>query len=200
VQLVIADTGPVNYLILIGHINVLPALFHKIILPTAVRAELDDGPSLVKDWIAKSPPWIELRDTSHVHDLGGPLGKIFNSVERKSFVPARTRRSFDACAASQKVHQVIVLPELVPNGDDRISRLARQFQGAPRGLNNGRNLIAGYRHSAIVSQKIDLKVNQHQNVASNGSAAVQNPPMNIVMYKFLLAGHRFSFLLSIALV
>jgi predicted nucleic acid-binding protein len=33
VQLVIADTGPVNYLILIGHIDVLPALFEKVILP-----------------------------------------------------------------------------------------------------------------------------------------------------------------------
>jgi len=33
VQLVIADTGPVNYLILIGHIDVLPALFEKGFCP-----------------------------------------------------------------------------------------------------------------------------------------------------------------------
>jgi predicted nucleic acid-binding protein len=32
VRLVIADTGPVNYLILIGHIDILPALFDKVIL------------------------------------------------------------------------------------------------------------------------------------------------------------------------
>jgi predicted nucleic acid-binding protein len=39
-QLVIADTGPVNYLILIGHIDVLPALLEKVILPDVVRDEL----------------------------------------------------------------------------------------------------------------------------------------------------------------
>ena len=39
-QLVIADTGPVNYLILIGHVDVLPALFEKVILPAVVRDEL----------------------------------------------------------------------------------------------------------------------------------------------------------------
>ncbi len=32
-QLVIADTGPINYLILIGHIGILPALCEKVILP-----------------------------------------------------------------------------------------------------------------------------------------------------------------------
>jgi hypothetical protein len=35
VQLVIADTGPINYLVLIGHIGILPALFRKVILPAA---------------------------------------------------------------------------------------------------------------------------------------------------------------------
>ena len=38
--LVIADTGPVNYLILIGHIELLPALFEKVTLPAAVQSEL----------------------------------------------------------------------------------------------------------------------------------------------------------------
>jgi hypothetical protein len=31
-QLVVADTGPINYLILIGHIDILPAMFPKVIL------------------------------------------------------------------------------------------------------------------------------------------------------------------------
>jgi hypothetical protein len=39
VQLVVADTGPINYLILIGHIGILPALFEKVILPAVVRDE-----------------------------------------------------------------------------------------------------------------------------------------------------------------
>jgi len=35
VRLVIADTGPINYLLLIGHIDILPALFEKVTLPSA---------------------------------------------------------------------------------------------------------------------------------------------------------------------
>lgn len=39
-QLVIASTGSVNYLILIGHTDVLPALFDKAIHPARVMDQL----------------------------------------------------------------------------------------------------------------------------------------------------------------
>ncbi len=42
-QLVIADTGPINYLLLIGHIDILPALFEKVILPADSLTELGAG-------------------------------------------------------------------------------------------------------------------------------------------------------------
>lgn len=32
-RLVIADTGPINYLIQIGHIELLPRMFEKVALP-----------------------------------------------------------------------------------------------------------------------------------------------------------------------
>lgn len=69
-QLVIADTGPINYLILIGHINVLPALFQKVILPVAVQDELKNrkAPPLVRQWIVDPPPWTEVRTAHHTHD------------------------------------------------------------------------------------------------------------------------------------
>jgi predicted nucleic acid-binding protein len=35
VRLVVSDTGPLNYLILIGEIGLLPALFEKVVLPAA---------------------------------------------------------------------------------------------------------------------------------------------------------------------
>jgi len=64
VQLVVADTGPVNYLILIGHIDLLPALFERVILPAAVHDELISrkAPLLVRDRIAAAPAWLEVRD------------------------------------------------------------------------------------------------------------------------------------------
>ena len=66
-QLVIADTGPINYLILIEHIDVLPALFEKVILPSVVRDELTAATPLVRQWIADPPAWVEVRKTSNVH-------------------------------------------------------------------------------------------------------------------------------------
>jgi len=76
VRLVIADTGPVNYLILIGHIEILPVLFEKVILPSAVKELANpDTPPLVRDWIADPPVWLEVRHTSllvgsSIPDLG----------------------------------------------------------------------------------------------------------------------------------
>jgi predicted nucleic acid-binding protein len=65
VRLVIADTGPINYLILIGSIDLLPVLFEKVILPSAVRAELTDpdAPPSVRGWIADPPAWLDVHET-----------------------------------------------------------------------------------------------------------------------------------------
>jgi predicted nucleic acid-binding protein len=65
VRLIIADTGPVNYLILIGNIDLLPALFDKVILPSAVQAELTDpdAPPSVRNWIAYPPAWLHVHET-----------------------------------------------------------------------------------------------------------------------------------------
>jgi predicted nucleic acid-binding protein len=72
VRLVIADTGPLNYLILIGHIDLLPVLFEKVVLPTTVQSELasSKAPPLVRHWIANRPAWVEVREAplSQVED------------------------------------------------------------------------------------------------------------------------------------
>ena len=64
-RLVIADTGPINCLVLIEHIDVLPTLFQKVILPSAVQRELDDrdAPPSVRDWVANPPAWVEVSET-----------------------------------------------------------------------------------------------------------------------------------------
>jgi predicted nucleic acid-binding protein len=47
VRLVIADTGPLNYLILIDCIDLLPILFEKVLLPVTVKKELTSRKSPV---------------------------------------------------------------------------------------------------------------------------------------------------------
>ena len=56
-RLVVADTGPLNYLVLIDAIELLPNLFEKVFAPEAVRAELlnQDAPAVVRAW-ATTPP------------------------------------------------------------------------------------------------------------------------------------------------
>ena len=69
-QLVIADTGPINYLILIDHVDILPALFERVVLPSAVRDELarSKAPPVVQKWIAEPPSWVDVRPVVQVHD------------------------------------------------------------------------------------------------------------------------------------
>ena len=58
--LIFADTGPINYLIQIGEIEVLPRLVEKVILPASVQTELmhDGAPAAVRAWAANPPFWV----------------------------------------------------------------------------------------------------------------------------------------------
>lgn len=50
---VIADTSPINYLILIGEIGVLSRLYNQVVIPDEVAAELvdHDAPAAVRVWM-----------------------------------------------------------------------------------------------------------------------------------------------------
>ena len=52
--MVVTDTSPINYLILIGYVDVLPVLHGDVVIPQAVARELRDPrtPELVRQWIA----------------------------------------------------------------------------------------------------------------------------------------------------
>jgi predicted nucleic acid-binding protein len=62
---VVADTSPLNYLILIGEVDLLPRLYRQVLIPDIVASELRDpgAPPLVADWTSHLPPWIEVRPT-----------------------------------------------------------------------------------------------------------------------------------------
>lgn len=64
-MIIVSDTSPLNYLILIDCQDVLPTLFGQIIVPQAVLDELQHvrTPEKVKHWIAAKPVWLEIRTT-----------------------------------------------------------------------------------------------------------------------------------------
>jgi predicted nucleic acid-binding protein len=62
VRLVVADTGPLHYLVLIGHINLIPTLFEVVYVPWEVKNELsrDETPPEVRSWISAPPAWVTI--------------------------------------------------------------------------------------------------------------------------------------------
>src|ERR1043166_1951746 len=73
VRLVIADTSPINYLILIGHIDLLPRLFERVVPPRDVQPELPSpvAPPPVQRWMAKLPLWLEVFDMQAIVPIDG---------------------------------------------------------------------------------------------------------------------------------
>ena len=62
-MLIVSDTSPVNYLVLIDEIEILPKIYGKIFLPQTVLEELKHtkAPVPVKHWTAHLPDWAEVR-------------------------------------------------------------------------------------------------------------------------------------------
>ena len=59
-MIVISDTSPINYLILIDCIEILPQLYDKVTIPNSVFKELNHlkTPEKVKNWIVSKPDWL----------------------------------------------------------------------------------------------------------------------------------------------
>jgi predicted nucleic acid-binding protein len=74
-MIVVSDTSPLNYLILIGHVEILPALFRRVVVPPAVLAEMlqTGAPEVVANWAASPPNWLEVLVPT-TFDASLPLG------------------------------------------------------------------------------------------------------------------------------
>ena len=86
-MLVVADTTPLNYLVLIAQIDILAALYTQVVIPSAVAAELQHpkAPAVVRAWIAGPPSWCALRQAQGQPDAAlMPLG----AGEREAIVLA----------------------------------------------------------------------------------------------------------------
>ena len=69
-MIVVADTSPLNYLVVIGEIELLPRLYKTITIPAAVAHELrqPDAPEEVRAWIGSPPPWLIMKEPAAFHD------------------------------------------------------------------------------------------------------------------------------------
>src|ERR1700686_4836191 len=62
-MIVVADTGPIHYLVLIGAADVLKPLYSRVLVPRTVAGELQEArtPAAVRAWMAQPPEWCEIR-------------------------------------------------------------------------------------------------------------------------------------------
>jgi len=69
-RVVIADTGPLHYLVLIGCSDILAQLFEKVLIPTMVRDELahNEAPEIVRAWMESPPRWLEVQVAPSIDD------------------------------------------------------------------------------------------------------------------------------------
>ena len=62
-MIVVADSGPLHYLILLEHIELLRRFYGQVLVPEPVASELSaaGAPAVVREWIAKPPTWVDVR-------------------------------------------------------------------------------------------------------------------------------------------
>ena len=70
-MIIISDTSPICYLLLIGEIELLPQLYGQVLIPTKVQEELSDmrSPAIVKSWIDDPPNWLSIANVGESDDL-----------------------------------------------------------------------------------------------------------------------------------
>jgi predicted nucleic acid-binding protein len=139
---VVADTSPLNYLILIEAIDLLPRLYGRIVIPVEVLNELIDvgAPRRVSEWALKLPNWVEVRSLPLSNDPALSLLDLGESC---------------AILLAQSEAEVLLLI------DDAAGRLEASRRGIP---NTG---TVGVLRAASIARLVDLPSALARLVATN---------------------------------
>ncbi len=72
-SIVVADAGPLHYLILTDCAEILAVLFDRVLIPTAVRDELlhASTPHKVKDWMTAPTNWLQVQRVELPQPIAG---------------------------------------------------------------------------------------------------------------------------------
>lgn len=65
-MIIVSDTTPLNYLVLIDEVEILERLFGRVFIPPAVFAEFhnEGTPDKVREWADSNPSWLEVKSAS----------------------------------------------------------------------------------------------------------------------------------------
>lgn len=78
-KVVISDSSPLRYLILIGQAELLPSIYTEVLIPETVAGELQQSatPEAVRRWIASRPSWLHI-----VHFSAPPDSMLDSGLDR----------------------------------------------------------------------------------------------------------------------
>lgn len=114
-MIVVSNTSPINYLILIDHINLLPELFQQIIIPQAVYSELSDAsaPAPVQTWIATPPDWLKIQSVNQPSDA---IVDLLDPGEREAILLAQELNANLLLLDDMKARRAAIEKQLVITG------------------------------------------------------------------------------------
>jgi predicted nucleic acid-binding protein len=135
-MIVIADTTPLNYLVLIDRVEILPQLYGRVLIPPAVWQELQppETPEAVRGWLARKPAWLEIRGVQKSSDPA--LGNL-GAGEREAIALAEEFRADLLILDDQAARRAAARRNLTV-----IGTLGVLVEAAGRGLADFPNAIA----------------------------------------------------------
>ena len=112
-MIVVADSSPLNYLILLEQTALLHRLYGRVLIPEAVAVELraERAPQPVQEWISRPPTWIEIIQVSD-----SEVASVASDLDRGERA---------AIALAERVRADLVL---IDEADGRIEAARRSFR------------------------------------------------------------------------
>lgn len=111
---IVADTTPLNYLVLIEAAEVLPRLYGSVLIPPSVLAELSDpyAPLQVRNWVAQSRDWLRVvplqatADSSLLHLDDGERDAVALAAEQQATLLLMDERDGAAAARARNLRVI----------------------------------------------------------------------------------------------
>ena len=75
---IVSDTSPLNYLIQLGRVHLLPKLFSPVVIPSEVLSELSHAraPAAVREWAQMPPAWLTISAVTKRLILPADAGEV----------------------------------------------------------------------------------------------------------------------------
>jgi predicted nucleic acid-binding protein len=110
--IVVSDTTPLNYLVLIDEIDVLPKLFVEVVVPPSVLDELTRAktPQKVRGWAESPHAWLKI--AAPIHRL--PSTALLGDGEADAISLAKERQIIDLLIDERRGRNIARREGLVP--------------------------------------------------------------------------------------